>query len=397
MKEIKRVIIIVLDSVGVGELPDASLYQDEGSNTLANTASAVGGLNLPYFQQLGLGNITPILGMPPNPHPQAAYGKMREKSTGKDTTTGHWELMGLITKRPFPTYPQGFPKRIIEVFQKEIGTKILGNKPASGTEIIKELGEEHLKTGYPIVYTSADSVFQIAAHEDIITVPRLYEICRKARKILKGKNNVGRVIARPFIGEPGNFTRTPRRKDFSLQPPQKTILDYLMEKEISIITVGKISQIFGERGITHSFLTKNNEDGIDRTLNCLKNFPRGLIFTNLIDFDMLWGHRNNPQAYAQGLKEVDKRLPEIFKNLKPEDILIFTADHGCDPTTLSTDHSREYAPLLVYGKKVKSGVNLGTRESFADLGKTVANFLGIDPPVAGKSFVQEVLLNLKPS
>lgn len=392
MNQINRAIIIILDSVGVGALPDADRYGDAGSNTLGNTARAVGSLHLPNLEKLGLGNIIEVAGVPAARNPQAAYGKMAEKSAGKDTITGHWELMGLILVRPFPLYPEGFPRDLIERFEREIGRKSLGNKPASGTEIIKELGEEHLRTGQPIVYTSADSVFQIAAHEEIIPPEELYKMCEIARnKILVNEHAVGRVIARPFSGPPGNFTRTTRRKDFSLKPFSKTVLDYAQESGFPVYGVGKIGEIFGGQGITECPHIDNNMEGINKTLKYMNNVNRGIIFTNLVDFDMLWGHRNDFMAYAKGLEAVDRRLPEIFGTLRPSDILVLTADHGCDPTTASTDHSREYAPLLLYGEHIRGGMDLVVRETFADLGKTVADLLGFAAPVAGKSFAKEIL------
>ncbi|MDI6891894.1 MAG: phosphopentomutase [Actinomycetota bacterium] len=387
----RRVIIVILDSVGVGELPDAVLYGDEGSNTLVNTARAVGGLHLPNFQKLGLGNIVDVEGVPPAERPLAAFGKMVERSAGKDTTTGHWELMGLYLPEPFPLYPNGFPPEIVGEFEQRIGRKVLGNKPASGTEIIKELGEEHLRTGYPILYTSADSVFQIAAHKDIIPLDELYHICRVARGILKGKHGVGRVIARPFVGESGSFTRTAERKDFSLQPPSKTVLDYALGASIPVWGVGKVEEIFGGRGFTECTKTENNMDGMDKIVGYVKGVENGMVFANLIDFDMLWGHRNDVLGYAKGLVEVDCRVPEILGLLKPSDVLIFTADHGCDPTTPSTNHSREYVPLLIYGENIERGANVGTRQTFADLGKSVADLLGFDAPVKGQSFADGVL------
>lgn len=389
---IKRVVLIVLDSVGAGALPDAASYGDEGSNTLANCASFVKGLFLPHLACLGLGNITFIPGVPPVLHPVGAYGKMAEKSPGKDTTTGHWEIAGLILDKPFPVYPDGFPPEVIEPFQKLIGRSVLGNKAASGTEIIAELGEKHLQTGYPIVYTSADSVFQIAAHEEIVPVEKLYFWCQAARSLLQGKHGVGRVIARPFTGPPGSFYRTARRRDFSLPPSDPTILDRLKNSGLTVFAVGKIKDIFTGQGITHSVTTQNNQEGIDKTLVFLSKKEKGLIFTNLIDFDMLYGHRNDPYGYAKALEEFDTRLPEIFRALQPDDILVLTADHGCDPTTPSTDHSREYVPLLVYGKKVKAGVNLGVRDTFADVAATIADIFNLSfPNPKGKSFAPEIL------
>lgn len=383
-----RAVIVVLDGVGVGELPDAFKFGDEGSNTLVNTALAVGGLNLPSFQALGLGNIVPIKGVQPVKTPRASYGKMAEKSAGKDTTTGHWELMGVILSRPFPTYPRGFPREIIKELERKIGRKVIGNRPASGTEIIEELGPEHLKTGFPIVYTSADSVFQIAAHLDVIPLERLYEICQVARSILKGKHAVGRVIARPFTGTPGNFRRTPERKDYSLKPPEKTVLDYAVSKGLKVYAIGKVSEVFAGQGITDVLKASGNEEIFSKLLELLKTVERGIILANLVDFDALWGHRNDPYGMAEGLEAVDKRVSQVLEVLREDDLLIFTADHGCDPTTSSTDHSREYVPLLALTGKPDKGFNLGARESFADVGKTVAQWLKIDEPaVSGKSFI----------
>jgi phosphopentomutase len=377
--------------MGVGELPDAAEYGDEGSNTLANTAQAVGGLSLPHMQQLGLGNIIAIEGVPPCDEPLAAYGRMAEASAGKDTTTGHWEIAGIYCPRPLPIYPNGFPKELIEEYERRIGRKTLGNYPRSGTVIIQELGEEHMRTGHPIVYTSADSVFQVAAHEEVIPIEELYRICQVAREMLVGEHAVGRVIARPFIGEPGDFTRTERRKDFSLLPPEPTLLDRLVAAGQPVMGVGKIEDIFAHRGLSQSVHSPNNMACVDQTLTFLEESQRGLIFTNLVDFDMLWGHRNNPQGYASGLEDFDHRLPEIMEAMAAQDALFLTADHGNDPTTPSTDHSREYVPLLAYGSMVKSGVSLGTRETFADLGATVADLLGIEPLNFGTSFAEEIL------
>jgi phosphopentomutase len=391
MSAVKRVILIVLDSMGVGELPDAAEYGDEGSNTLANTAKAVGGLSLPHMQELGLGNITAIEGVPPCAEPLGAYGRMAEASAGKDTTTGHWEIAGIYSPQPLPTYPNGFPEELIEEYERRIGRKTLGNYPRSGTVIIQELGEEHVRTGYPIVYTSADSVFQVAAHEEVIPIEELYRICQIARDLLVGEHAVGRVIARPFIGEPGNFTRTERRKDFSILPPKPTLLDRLVAAGHSVMGVGKIEDIFAHRGLSQSVHSPNNMACVDQTLAYMKGSRRGLIFTNLVDFDMLWGHRNNPQGYAGGLQDFDRRLPEIMDTMMAQDILFLTADHGNDPTTPSTDHSREYVPVLAYGNTVKQGVDLGTRGTFADLGATVAELLGIESLPFGISFAEELL------
>ncbi|MGB3346766.1 MAG: phosphopentomutase [Candidatus Humimicrobiia bacterium] len=392
MRKKKRIILIVLDSVGVGALPDANKYNDENSNTLGNMAKVLGGLNLPNLEKMGLGNIIPILGVEPQSAPIANYGKMAEVSADKCSTSGHWELMGLHLSKPFPTYPNGFPEEIMEKFHKAIGIKTIGNYPASGTEIIKILGDEHIKTNKPIVYTSADSVFQIAAHEDVISVEELYEICRKAREILTGEHSVGRVIARPFIDKNKKFIRTKRRKDFSLEPTEKTLLDYLKEKGGEVLAVGKIHDIFAGRGITKKFPTKSNLDGINKIINLIKKNIGDLIISNLIDFDMLYGHRNNPEGYAKALVEFDQNIPKIIYSMKYNDILFITADHGCDPTTPSTDHSREYVPLLVYGKDIKAGINLGIRKSFADVGKTISEILKVKVDIKGESFAKQILL-----
>lgn len=387
----KRAIIIVLDSLGIGEMPDAAKYGDEGSNTLGNIAKFVEGFRLPNLEKLGIANIEGIDNLPSNPSPDASFGRMAEKSPGKDTTTGHWEIAGIILDKPFPIYPEGFPKEIISEFEKQINTKILGNVSASGTEIINKLGMEHVNTGYPIVYTSADSVFQIAAHEDVIPVDRLYEICQIARGILKGEHAVGRVIARPFIGSQGNYKRTERRRDFSLIPPQKTLLDYISDNNYQVKTVGKIEDIFANRGITQSIHTYNNKDGIAKTIDFINENFEGLIFTNLVDYDMLYGHRNDVKGYAKALVEFDNKLPEILDGLKDDDILFLTADHGCDPTTPSTDHSREYVPLIVIGNNLKKGINLGTRNTFADIAATIADYLKIDYKGEGSSFLAQII------
>ncbi|PMQ02211.1 MAG: phosphopentomutase [Dictyoglomus sp. NZ13-RE01] len=385
-----RVLLIVLDGVGIGELPDAYKYHDEGSNTLANTAKAVGGLKLPNLEKMGLGNIHPILGVNPISEPTSYYGKMAEKSPGKDTTTGHWEISGIILDKPFPVYPNGFPREIIEEFEKRIGRKTLGNIPASGTEIIQKLGEEHIKTGYPIVYTSADSVFQIACHEEVVPVEELYRMCEIAREILQGEHAVARVIARPFLGEKGNFYRTPRRKDFSLPPPRKTLLDYLKDNGNNVVGIGKIEDIFAGRGITYSMHQDNNKEGMENILKALDLFDEGLIFANLVDFDMLYGHRNNPEGFAKALTEFDEFLPLLFTKLNEKDILVITADHGNDPTTPSTDHSREYVPLLIYSKSFKNARSLGVIPTFACLGKTIAEIFGVDNELDGESFSKEL-------
>ncbi|MEQ6358130.1 phosphopentomutase [Thermoanaerobacter thermohydrosulfuricus] len=387
----KRVILIVLDSVGVGELPDAYKFGDEGSNTLGHVTEKTG-IGLPNMGKLGLGNIIPLKSVPENPNAVGGYGKMAEKSAGKDTTTGHWEIAGLITEKPFPTYPHGFPEEIIKEFEKRIGRKVLGNKPASGTEIIKELGEEHVKTGYPIVYTSADSVFQVAAHEDVIPLEELYRICEIAREILKGDHALGRVIARPFTGTPGNFVRTGNRRDFSLKPFEPTILDMLKEAGYEVFAIGKIEDIFAGQGITEKNHTTNNDEGITATIKAMDEIKNGLIFTNLVDFDMLYGHRNDVEGYAKALTHFDNRLPEIMGKLTKEDLLIITADHGCDPTTPSTDHSREYVPLLVYSPSMKHGVNLGVRSTYSDVAATIAEIFKVGPTKHGTSFLKELPL-----
>lgn len=387
---VKRAIIIVLDSVGIGELPDAGRYGDEGSNTLGNISAAIPGFSLPNLERLGLGNIDGAKGYAPVPLPAGSFGRMAEKSPGKDTTTGHWELAGVVLERPFPLYPEGFPKSVMDEFERLIGTRTLGNCAASGTEIIKRLGAEHVKTGFPIVYTSADSVFQIAAHEEVVHIDRLYDMCRTARELLRGEHAVGRVIARPFTGEEGNYSRTVRRRDFSLEPLQKTVLDRAVEHGLEVMAVGKIEDIFAGRGITGAVHTHNNAQGVDRTLELMDRSFGGILFTNLVDYDMLYGHRNDVGGYAKALAEFDARLPEIIEKLREGDLLFITADHGCDPTTPSTDHSREYVPLLAYGRRCERGVNLGTRGSFADLGATVADYLGLEPAANGTSFLKEI-------
>ncbi len=389
----KRAIIVVLDSVGIGELPDAEQYGDKGSNTLVNIKKAKPDMDLKNLCSLGLGSIAgkdiAMLGKVDSPI--GCFGKMAEKSVGKDTTTGHWEMAGVITEKPFPTFTAtGFPKELIEAFEKAIGTKVLGNYAASGTEIIKVLGEEHVKTGYPIVYTSADSVFQIAAHEDIIPVKKLYEICQKARALLTGDWAVARVIARPFIGSDGNYTRTKNRKDFSLPPTGDTILDLAKQKGQTVLAIGKIEDIFEHRGITKADHTTNNHDGIEKTIQYAKEGFEGILFTNLVDYDMIYGHRNDVEGYKNALEYFDKKLPALLEALQEEDILFITADHGCDPTTPSTDHSREYVPILVYGRHIKQGVDLGIRTTFADLGQTISDYLGLCANFSATSFFNEI-------
>ncbi|NLJ24328.1 MAG: phosphopentomutase [Firmicutes bacterium] len=389
--DIPRVILLVLDSVGVGELPDAAEYGDAGSATLPNVAKAVGGLDLPNLESLGLGNIVPIEGVPPQEQCQAGWGKMAEKSPGKDTTTGHWEMMGVILPRPFPVYPYGFPVDVIEAFEQRIGRKVLGNKVASGTEIIKELGQTHLETGYPIVYTSADSVFQIAAHEQIISVDKLYEMCKMARELLQGEHGVGRVIARPFLGSPGEFWRTEGRRDFSLPPLQPTLLDRLQEAGYCVYGIGKIPDIFAGQGITRVLPAHGNQEVFETVLQAMQELKEpGLVFANLVDFDMLWGHRNDSQGYAQGLEAFDVQLPVLLNEMTPQDLLVITADHGCDPTTLGTDHTREYVPLIVVGRGISGCKFLGVRETFADLAASIAEFFNLNWQGVGTSIWSRV-------
>ncbi len=393
MPEINRALLIVLDSVGCGDAPDAEQYLDSGSNTIANTSKAVNGLNIPNLGSLGLGNLTDIMGVPPVSETLGAYGRLTEVSAGKDTTTGHWELAGIIVQKPFPTYPGGFPSEIVNEFESRIGQKTIGNYPASGTEIIEKLGEEHLRTGKPIIYTSADSVFQIAAHEELIPIDELYRLCEIARALLTGEHAVGRVIARPFIGTPGNFTRTERRRDYSLEPPNDTILDIIKNAGMEVAGVGKIEDIFAHRGLTMSNHTGNNMAGVDAILDFLKQDFKGLIFANLVDFDALYGHRNNPRGYADALEAFDRRMPEILGILRKSDVLMITADHGNDPTTPSTDHSRERVPVLIVGKSVRKNINLGTRASFADIAATIGEILQVGWRGSGNSFASEILVD----
>ena len=388
----KKVTLIVLDGVGVGEGPDAGSFGDLGSNTLANIAHTVGGLRLPNLERMGLGNIIPLEGVKETDRPQAAYGKMAERSGGKDTMIGHWEIAGLITPDPFPTYPEGFPTEVLDAFTKATGRGVLGNIPASGTEIIKTEGMEHIRSGNPIVYTSGDSVLQIAAHEDVIAVDELYEMCLRAREILKGEHRVGRVIARPFVGKgPDDFQRTKRRRDFALKPGAETVLDRLKNAGYSVIGVGKIEDIFSGQGLTEAVHSDDNAEGIERTIEWMNNLNEGLVFTNLVDFDMVFGHRNNVGGFAQALVEFDDHLPRIMEAVSEDDLLIVTADHGNDPTTPSTDHSREYVPLLVWSRGKIKTVDLGVGDSFADVGRTIAEFFGLEPTPNGTSFLSEVL------
>jgi phosphopentomutase len=389
--KMKRVILIVMDSLGVGELPDANLYGDVGSHTLDNTYKACGGLKIDNLEKLGFGNIEGVKYLNKVSDNIGAYGKLAERSRGKDTVTGHWEIGGVILNTPLNTYPNGFSEEIIEEFLKRVNKKgVLGNCVASGTEIIERLGDEHVKTGYPIIYTSADSVFQIAAHEDVISLEELYEMCRIAREMLVGENIVGRVIARPFIGENGNYKRTPNRRDYALDPFSKTMLEYLKENGKEVAAVGKIEDIYNKKGVTKAVHTKDNMDGVDATLRYMDEVKEGLIFTNLVDFDMLYGHRNDPKGYGKAIEDLDNRLKEIYDKMTEDDILMLTADHGCDPTTESTDHSREYIPLLVYGNKINP-VNIGTRESFTDISKTILDYFNIENNIDGKSFLSSIL------
>ena len=384
MGKIKRVFLIVLDSVGIGELPDADKFGDKGSNTLKAISSH------PLFacknlKKLGLFNIDTVDGEKQD-RPLGSFARMSEQSMGKDTTVGHWEIAGLISQKPLPTYPNGFDKEIIDEFEQLTGRKVLCNKPYSGTEVLKDYGEEHIKTGNLIVYTSADSVFQIAAHEDIVPLEQLYEYCKIARKMLVGKNGVGRVIARPFIGK-YPFERTANRHDFSLEPASDTMLDVLKNAGLDVISVGKINDIFAGKGVTESNLTKSNADGMEKTLAILERDFNGLCFVNLVDFDSKYGHRNDIEGYAKAIAEFDGYLGKFLEKMQDSDALIITADHGCDPSTASTDHSREYTPMLIYGKGIKSGINLGTRSTFADIGATVCEIFGQNTDkIQGESF-----------
>lgn len=379
-----RVVLIVLDSVGIGEMPDAADYGDKGADTLGHALGSRE-VAIPNMRAMGLANIRqlPVASVE---NPTGAYGRAATRSRGKDTTTGHWEMGGIITENPFPTYPGGFPPRVIDRFESAIGRRVLGNKPASGTEIIKELGEEHVRTGRPIVYTSADSVFQVAAHEEVVGLETLYRWCEIAREMLTGQDEVGRVIARPFVGEAGNFRRTEARHDYAIDPPQQTLLDHIKSAGLAVTAVGKIGSIFCHRGTTEELAAGNNNASIDQTLRALKDTPRGLIFTNLVDFDQLYGHRNDVEGYAAALERFDVRLPEIQDAMSDDDLMIITADHGCDPGDISTDHTREYVPVLAWGRRAKAGVNLGTLSSIADVGQTIAENFGLEIQ-AGRSFL----------
>jgi phosphopentomutase len=387
-----RVLVLVCDSFGIGEAPDAAAYGDAGANTLGNTARAAGGLEAPNLAGLGLGRLTPIQGVDSRSECGTAYGRLTELSAGKDTTTGHWEVFGIVLERPFPLYPDGFPPEVMGPFEKDVGKKALGNRPASGTEIIAELGEEHLRTGRPIVYTSGDSVFQIAAHKDVVPLGTLYEWCAIARRILDGEHRVGRVIARPFVGEPGRFERTHERRDFSVEPPGPTYLDRIEASGVPVFGVGKIRDIFAEHGLTESGHSESNDHGVDLTVDFLGRGENLLVVTNLVDFDTKYGHRNDPEGYARCVEEFDRRLPELVDAVG-EGVLFLTGDHGCDPTDESTDHTREHTPLLVAGGALggREAVNLGTRDTFADLGATVAELFDVTPDgLAGTSGAAEL-------
>jgi phosphopentomutase len=384
-----RITLIVLDGAGIGAMPDAPEWGDAGSDTFGHICESRQ-LRLPNLQGLGLGNIRPLAGVPAIEQPRGSFGKCALKSNGKDTTTGHWEMAGIILDRAFPTYPQGFPKAVIDEFVLRTQVPgILGNIPASGTEIIKDLGAEHVQTRKPIVYTSADSVFQIAAHEEIISLDRLYEICEIARGMLRGEHEVGRVIARPFLGEPGSFYRTENRHDYAVPPPRENLLPLLSNRGFDVVSIGKIASIYDSHGVTQDLTAKNNQQSIDQTIRALNDNTRGLIFSNLVDFDMLYGHRRDTEGYARALEHFDERWPEIENAMTDSDLLMITADHGNDPTYPGTDHTREYAPLLIYGKKAKAGVDLGTRSSLADIGRTIADNFGLDLKT-GESFLHQL-------
>jgi phosphopentomutase len=391
MERFQRVVVFVLDGVGAGAAPDADVYGDIGSNSLTNTAEAVGGLKLPNLETLGIGRITPLLGVEPVDPAMGAFGRLTPKSAGKDSVTGHWELMGIYLEQPFPVFPNGFPPAVIDKFKELTGLEVLANKPASGTVVIQEYGEEHMRTGKPIVYTSADSVFQIAAHEEIIPLEKLYELCKIARNMLVGEYGVGRVIARPFIGsKAGDFERTSHRRDYPRYPDSDTMMDKLISSGFEVYATGKIDDLFGHRGISVTNHTTNNYDSILATIDFLKKDFQGLLFANLIEFDQIYGHRNDPRGYADKLEEFDQFIPQIKENLKHDDLVIVVSDHGVDPTTESTDHSREFSPLLIFGEKVKENVDLRIRKTYADVGATIAEIFNLDPPQIGESFLQEI-------
>lgn len=388
VNDIKRAIVIVLDGVGVGEAPDASAYGDGGSNSVGNTAKKIGGLSVPTMQSLGFGNIIPIDGVAEVADVHGAWGKLQPKSAGKDSVTGHWELMGIYLERPFPTYPNGFPDDAIKAVEEATGVKFIGNVVASGTVIVQEMGAEHVRTGNPILYTSADSVFQIAAHEDVISLARLYEICEIARKVLVGEHGVGRVIARPFIGnETDGFTRTKNRHDYSITTPNASLIDNLAEHDKTVAAVGKIYDLFGGQNIAVYYPAKTNMDSLEQLEKALAEVDEGLIFVNLVEFDQNFGHRNNYEGYANAIREFDAYFPKIMRQLNADDIVFISADHGVDPTTDSTDHSREYVPLLVFGAGIDTSINLGTRSSLADVGATIAEIFDVEMPQIGSSFL----------
>lgn len=388
---INRVVLFVMDSVGIGALPDAHAFGDEGANTIGNIVKATGGLNLPNLQLLGLGNIDGVTGIEPLSSVKGAYGRSAEVSNGKDTTTGHWELAGIHVTEPFQTFPQGFPEEVIKTFEERTGRRVIGNKPASGTVILDELGGEHMKTGAVIVYTSADSVFQIAAHEQVVPLEELYRMCEAAREIMMGKYAVARIIARPFLGKPGSFERTPNRRDYSLDPFEDTLLDKAKASGLDVIAIGKIEDIYNGKGITEAIHTKDNLAGIQATIDYLKKDNQGIIFTNLVDFDSKYGHRRDPEGYRRALEEMDERIPDLLESLRPTDMIIFTADHGNDPTFRGSDHTREYIPILIYGENIKENVNIGTRKTFADIAATISDILEIPATGKGESFKNSIL------
>ena len=386
-----RVIWMVIDSVGIGALPDSQKFGDVNVDTLGNIVRSCKGIKIPNMIKLGLANIEGVDSLENIESPIGCYGRCSEVSKGKDTTTGHWEMTGVLVETPFKTFENGFPKDIIEEFERRSNRKVIGNKPASGTAILDELGEQHINTGEVIVYTSADSVFQIAAHEEIVSLDELYKMCEIAREIMMGDNAVARIIARPFIGKPGAFERTSNRRDYSLSPFEDTVLDNIKNSNLDVIGVGKIEDIFNKQGITEAIHTHDNMDGVDQTINYMKKETKGLIFTNLVDFDSKYGHRRDVEGYKNALEEFDARIPEILENMNDDDVLIINSDHGNDPTYKGTDHTREYIPVLVYGKNLKSGLNLGTRNSFADIGATVADILNVEMPKHGQSFKNEIM------
>ncbi|MGI8919972.1 MAG: phosphopentomutase [Pyrinomonadaceae bacterium] len=385
-----RIILIVLDGAGIGEMPDAPEWGDAGSDTFGHVLASRD-VHLPNLQRYGLGNIRPLKNVPPLAELEGSYGRCALRSNGKDTTTGHWEMAGIILDQAFPTYPNGFPASVIDHFIRETGVPgILGNLPASGTEIIKDLGAEHVRTGKPIVYTSGDSVFQIAAHEEVIPLPKLYGICETARRLLSGEHEVGRVIARPFLGETGAFYRTENRHDYAVPPPRENLLVTLADEDLDVVCIGKIASIYDSNGVTQDLTAKNNQQSIDQTIKSLQQESRGLIFSNLVDFDMLYGHRRDTEGFARALEHFDAHLPEIEAAMRSDDVIMITADHGNDPTFPGSDHTREYAPLLVYGKSARAGVNLGSRASLADIGQTIADNFGLRL-TAGQSFLRQLM------